>query len=183
MVYFSSDFHLGHKNILKQRTQFKTIEEHDEAIFTELNKLSHKDILFIVGDFLFESEKYNYYIQRIKEVKCKIKLIMGNHDDRKLYNEKLDNLEIQLPLFSYKNIWISHCPIHTQEIRNRYGNIHGHLHSSVVEQEVSSLVYNDFDDQEIEYDNVTDERYFNVNLDNNNFKFVSLDVIKKHFKI
>ena len=54
MVYFSSDFHLGHKAILKYRPQFSTIEEHDNAIFSQLEKLTKRDQLFILGDFLFD---------------------------------------------------------------------------------------------------------------------------------
>ena len=54
MVYFSSDFHLGHNSILKYRTKFSSIEEHDEAIFKEMDKLKKRDILYIIGDFLFD---------------------------------------------------------------------------------------------------------------------------------
>ena len=56
-------------------------------------------------------------------MKCRIKLVMGNHDDHRLYKESI--FEMQLPFFSYKSYWISHCPIHPQELRNRKGNIHG----------------------------------------------------------
>ena len=37
--YFTSDWHLGHRVITKYRPQFKTIEEHDDAIFAEAEKL------------------------------------------------------------------------------------------------------------------------------------------------
>lgn len=73
-----------------------------------------------------------------------------------LYTQTIaPNILIQLPLFSYKNTWISHCPIHPQELRNRDGNIHGHLHNSIV----------------------PDLRYFNVNLDVNGYDFVPLTKI------
>ena len=85
---------------------------------------------------------------------------MGNHDSRKLYSEKrLPNLELQLPLYSYKNFWLSHCPIHPQEMRKRTGNIHGHLHKALLD----------------------DDRYFEVGLDQNDFDFVSLEKIKDTF--
>lgn len=158
MLYFSSDFHLGHKNILKYRTQFKTIEEHDNAILNLIERLTKRDVLIILGDFIFDSDNYDYYIERINKAQCRIKLVMGNHDSLKLYKE--DRFEIQLPFFSYKNIWVSHCPIHPQEIRGRYGNVHGHLHG----------------------DYIDDPRYFNVNLDNNNFKFVSSETIRNILK-
>lgn len=161
MNYFSSDFHLGHKVIYKYRPQFKSAEEHDEKILSMMEQLNKRDILFILGDFLFDSPMYEIYLERIKKMPVRIKLVMGNHDNIKLYKDCIDsNIEIQLPLFSYKNNWISHCPIHPQEIRGRICNIHGHLHGAVIDS----------------------PEYFNVNLDNNNFEFVKFDDIKKKYE-
>lgn len=153
MNLFSSDFHLGHRVIVPKYRNFASQEEHDNRIFDMIAKLNKRDVLFILGDFIFDSEKYDYYIEQMNKMSCRIKLIMGNHDSLKLYKEP--RFEIQLPLFSYKNNWISHCPIHPDEIRNRNKNIHGHLHGSIID----------------------DPRYFNVNLDNNNFEFVEFEKI------
>lgn len=159
--YFSSDWHLGHKSILKYREQFKTTEEHDEAIFKELAKLNKRDILYILGDFLFDCENFEKYLERIALYSCRIKLVLGNHDSLKLYSQTVaKNIELQLPLFSMKNFWISHCPVHYQELRGRVGNIHGHLHFAELD----------------------DPRYFDVGLDKNNFKFVDFEDIKNIFK-
>lgn len=76
-VYFTSDMHLGHKSILKYRPQFSTIEEHDEAFFTELSKLTKRDVLFVLGDFIFDSDKFQYYLERISKYPVRIKLVMG----------------------------------------------------------------------------------------------------------
>ena len=168
-MYFSSDFHLGHNAILKYRPQFKNIQEHDEAILSQIHALTKRDVLMILGDFIFASDRYDYYISELRKIKCRIKLVMGNHDSMQLYKESIPYVEIQLPLFSYKNMWVSHAPIHPQEIRNRLGNIHGHLHSSVVEKSKIIPVYGGVIHKN---SSVPDERYFNVNLDNNNFKFV-----------
>jgi calcineurin-like phosphoesterase family protein len=153
MNYFSSDFHLGHNVIVPKYRNFKTQDEHDELLLEKMSKLNKRDILFVLGDFIFDSDRYDYYINNINKMACRIKVIMGNHDSLKLYKEP--KLEVQLPLFSYKGIWLSHCPIHPREIRNRLGNIHGHLHGGIID----------------------DPRYFNVNLDNNNFNFVNFEEI------
>ena len=167
MVYFSSDFHLGHKAILKYRPQFSTIEDHDNAIFSQLEKLTKRDQLFILGDFLFDCPEFENYLTRLSKLQAKFKLIMGNHDSLKLYSQTIaQNLMLHLPLVNYKNFWLSHCPMHEQELRGRLGNIHGHLHGAYVEDQSGSINYN----------------YFNVNLDNNNFKLVELDTIKNYFK-
>jgi calcineurin-like phosphoesterase family protein len=158
MVYFTSDTHLGHKAIIKYRPQFGTVEEHDDYIINMILSLGKRDVLLLLGDFLFDGPHYEEYVQRLSQAKCRIKLVMGNHDSRKLYDESF--VEMQLPLFCYKSMWISHCPIHPKEIRDRIGNIHGHLHGGII----------------------PDSRYFNVNLDNNNFEFVKLDTIKQYYK-
>jgi calcineurin-like phosphoesterase family protein len=161
MNYFSSDFHLGHKVITKYRPQFKTIKEHDNAIFAEAEKLTKRDILFILGDFLFDCDNFENYLIRISKLKCRIKLVMGNHDSLKLYTQQIaKNIEIQLPLFSYKNFWVSHCPVHPDELRGRIANIHGHLHNATLD----------------------DNRYYDVGLDKNNFKFINWEEIKEVFK-
>ena len=158
MIYFTSDLHLGHKAIPKYREPFETMEEHDEYILSKIESLGKRDILYILGDFLFDGPNYEKYIERLNNIACRIKLIMGNHDSLKLYKE--DCIEMQLPLFSYKKIWLSHCPIHPNELRNRLGCIHGHMHLKSLD----------------------DERYFNVNLDVNDYEFVLFDTIREHFE-
>ena len=155
-VMFTSDLHLGHRSICKYRSKFTTAEEHDEYILDLMSKLNKRTILFILGDFLFDGPHFEVYLHRIAKFPCTIKLVMGNHDSMQLYTQTIaPNISIQLPLFSYKNTWLSHCPIHPQELRNRDGNIHGHLHNSIV----------------------PDLRYFNVNLDVNGYDFVPLNKI------
>jgi calcineurin-like phosphoesterase family protein len=164
-VYFTSDLHLGHKAIhIYRADKFSSQEEHDEYILSLIDSLDKRDVLIVLGDFIFDSPNYDYYIKRIKKAKCRIKVIMGNHDSLKLYKE--DCLEMQLPLFSYKNMWLSHAPIHNTELRNRLGNIHGHLH-----KDSTDGIYR-----------VPDNRYFNVNIDVNNYQLVSLDEIKEYYK-
>ena len=161
MKLFTSDWHLGHKVIVPKYRDLESIEQHDNLLFDQMSKLNKRDILYILGDFVFDSDKYDYYIETLAKMSCRIKLIMGNHDTVKLYKEtRLPKLEIQLPLFSHKDIWLSHCPIHPQELRGRLGNIHGHLHQAKLD----------------------DDRYFEVGLDQNDFKFVDFDLIQDHFR-
>jgi len=167
MVYFTSDLHLGHKVIHKYRNdKFSSQEDHDEYILSKIESLPKRSVLKVLGDFIFDSDKYDYYIERLSKVNCRIQVVMGNHDSLRLYKE--DIFEMQLPLYSYKNMWISHSPIHSQEMRGRFGNIHGHLHKEYIQKEIFNGYFRD-------------ERYFNVNLDVNNYEFVTLNEIKEHF--
>lgn len=162
-VFFTSDLHLGHRNIHEFRNdKFSSQEEHDEYILNLIDKLDKRDVLIVLGDFIFDSKKYDYYIKRIKEAPCRIKVVMGNHDSLKLYKEEC--IEMQLPLYLYKKMWLSHAPIHEAELRSRVCNVHGHIHSTA------------------ESNGIKDDRYFNVNIDCNNYKFINLDYIKKHYK-
>lgn len=50
--YFCSDFHFGHKVIIDiERTDCRTIEEHDDKILGILKTLTANDELYFLGDF------------------------------------------------------------------------------------------------------------------------------------
>jgi calcineurin-like phosphoesterase family protein len=157
MVYFTSDLHIGHNSIHKYRTKFSSAEENHHYCLDLMSKLNKRDILIILGDFIFDCSTYDRYVEDLNKMSCRIKLLMGNHDTLLLHNTP--KVEIQLPLYTYKGMWLSHCPIHPQEIRGRKGNVHGHLHQS----------------------SLNDSRYFNVNINANDYKFVPLEVLKERF--
>jgi calcineurin-like phosphoesterase family protein len=146
------------------------MEEHDNFMFSRLAELTKRDVLFVLGDFLFDGPHYEEYIDRIAALPCRIKLIFGNHDSCHLFKHYPHNVTFMPPLVSYKNMWLSHCPIHPQEMRSRTGCVHGHLHEEKVQ--LHRLFRKPIDDP----------RYFNVNIDVNNYNLVPLDTIKDHYK-
>jgi calcineurin-like phosphoesterase family protein len=48
--YLASDFHLGHKNILKydKERKFSSLEEHDQYIISEINSLPEDSYLIFL---------------------------------------------------------------------------------------------------------------------------------------
>lgn len=159
-IFNTADLHFGHKSILKYRTQFSSIEEHDNLILDKFSKLNKNDIVIVHGDFIFKSPQYDYYIEKLSRMSCRIKVILGNHDSVQLYKEtRIPKMEICLPLYTYKDFWLSHCPIHPNEMRSRIGNIHGHTH----------------------YYSMKEKEYYCVSLDINEFNFIEFDKIKEHF--
>lgn len=62
-IYFTSDLHLGHKNILKYENRDKklnisTIQEHDDKLIQNWNSIVTKDdLVFILGDVSFYGAK------------------------------------------------------------------------------------------------------------------------------
>lgn len=162
-IFFTSDLHFGHSVISpKYRTQFDSAEEHDDYWFELMSHLSGRDVLYILGDFVFDCSKYNWYMEQIAKFPFRIKLVMGNHDSTQLYEStRPKNIELQQPFFTYKKLWLSHCPIHPGEIRGRVANVHGHLHNERIDNPL----------------------YFSVCPEQHHFKFVPFDKIKEHYHL
>lgn len=116
-VWFTSDTHYGHKNIVLSLTQwenkwgcrdFGTLEEHDNHIVDQINKhVMPDDVLFHLGDWSFGGIENIWNLR--KRINCKnIYLCIGNHDyhietnkslpncycdeNGEIYNGKLDNI-------------------------------------------------------------------------------------------
>ena len=127
-VYVISDLHFGHKNICNFRSELglSTEEEHAEVIIDRWNSVVRKrDTVWVLGDACFSLECLPRF-SRMKGNKC---LVLGNHDvDAKHF----------LPYFSritgfarYRGAWLSHAPIHPDELRGRV-NVHGHTHNFLI---------------------------------------------------
>ena len=158
-AYFTSDWHLGHRNIIKYRPEFSSIQEHDQTLIANFNTLvTKRDIVYFLGDIAFTEEA----IEQLKELNhCRKILVMGNHD-YKHASKFLGVFDDLVGLKAYRSFWLSHCPIHPQEMRERVGNIHGHLHRSIL--------------------NDPDGKYFDVSPEKHNYMPVDLTTIQEHFK-
>lgn len=149
-VWFISDTHFGHKNIIHYediRSHFESIEEMNETLIDNWNNtVGNKDTVYHLGDFCFG--RGNVAIaDRLKGYKV---LILGNHDVYK-YDGHFDRV---FGALSYKNMWLSHIPVHPDCLGHRAKiNVHGHVHSHSLE----------------------DGRYFNASVEVNGLKPVHLD--------
>ena len=162
-VYVISDCHFGHKRILKYRTGFSSIEEHDSTIMGNiLSTIQKRDTLWMLGDCFFTLESLEF-LRRIKAQCFKVHLVLGNHDTDN--DECQENIRIILreglvdkigSTFKYKGKWMTHCPIHPDELRGLM-NVHGHVHSNTI----------------------PDMRYFNACVENINYSPILLNSIKK----
>lgn len=158
-VYFISDLHLGHKNILKYspttRGHFRDIGDHNRRIIDTINKnVRQQDVLWILGDVAFGKENLKY----IRMINCnKINLVLGNHDVYSIEDYLNAGFNKVFGMVDYKEFVLSHMPVHTQQLDTRYKyNIHGHLHNEVIE----------------------DTRYFNVNIDVMDIRVISLEEVR-----
>ena len=79
-IYFTSDHHFGHKNIIKfSQRPFKNVEEMDEVLIQRWNeKVGKEDEVYHLGDVgLCSSGKLRRILERLNG---KIYLIKGNHE-------------------------------------------------------------------------------------------------------
>ena len=88
-VWFTSDIHFGHKNILKFcKRPFATVEEMDETLIRRWQEtVEPGDAVYVVGDFSFyRAPKTNDILKQLPGQKF---LIKGNHDHSKALKKTL----------------------------------------------------------------------------------------------
>ena len=127
-IWFSSDWHFGHANIYKHRPAISSEEENRERIKADYRKLvGDRDTVFLMGDICFLPE----HLPEIAALPGKKVLIRGNHDTVNIH-QMLQVFSDVWGLLHYKRFWLSHAPVHPNELRKRV-NIHGHVHYATVD--------------------------------------------------
>lgn len=133
-VKFWSDLHLDHPGALRFRPWFKNMKEHDEYILDTLSKhIGKQTKLILLGDIAVGREG----LAKLKSVIHNVpnQLIMGNHDAERQGLSIRDLAEVYDDIQALgkqtgggKKFWLSHCPLHPNELRGKL-NIHGHVHT------------------------------------------------------
>lgn len=129
--WFTSDTHFFHKNLLKYRQEFATVEEMNEKLIENYNRLVRPtDIVFHLGDFSFKINQTESILNRLNGQKH---LVMGNHDYE--YENKYRKMNKFNWIKSYhrlrinkEKIMLFHHPIARWDCAH-YGSIHLHGHS------------------------------------------------------
>lgn len=133
MIYFTADFHLGHRNIIKfQNRPFSNIHEMNNAIITNYNTIVHNnDTVYILGDIAhhINIDTANELISKLNGKKY---LITGNHDKRydpSLFIQISDYMEISLGGNCFV---LMHYPMLSWKKMNKGSyQLHGHIHSQM----------------------------------------------------
>lgn len=115
MIYFTSDTHFGHSNIVRGTSSwtdksrcrnFDTVDEHDEYILNQINSIVKiDDTLYHLGDWNFGGID-NIWKYR-KQINCKnIHLILGNHDHHIERNSRITIIgDTDLDIMTNLNIY------------------------------------------------------------------------------
>lgn len=159
-----SDTHFGHRNIITFKDTygnlmrpFSSIEEHDELIIQEHNKLvKPNDKVYHLGDVAIAKKS----ISQVGRLNGRKILLRGNHDIFKLrdYTPYFSDVRAY-KMYPTHGVIMSHIPVHLYDsstTRWKY-NIHGHTHCNKID----------------------DPKYINVCLEHTDFKPVNLDTILK----
>lgn len=166
-IFFCSDHHFGHSNILTFKNEdgsnvrtFESVEEMNNHIVERHNAVVRpNDKVYFLGDVAF-SHRNLFYLGSMHGEKV---LIKGNHDTCKLSQYEPYFKDVRA-VHQMKGLVMAHIPIHPDSL-GRWGyQVHGHLHSNHV----------------LDAKGKRDKRYFNVSMEVINFTPVSLEELMAH---
>ena len=135
MIYFTSDLHFYHENIIKAvKRPFKNAEQMNDTLIKNWNnKVQPHDEIYILGDFTMKG--YTFATEALCQLKGRKHLIKGNHDkfadsphfEKSLFEsisdyKQIDYMNTKFILFHYPILEWNHFfrgSIH----------LHGHQHN------------------------------------------------------
>jgi calcineurin-like phosphoesterase family protein len=143
LIWFTSDLHFCHNNILNYEPDsrpFNTVEEMNEALVQKWNEnVSAEDTVYVLGDL--SMGRVEVAIEYIKRLNGKIILIRGNHDTpKRIEAYKEIGIEVHdIFYLPYKGRYfiLCHFPIANEEFirmviedNSEVVNLYGHVHSN-----------------------------------------------------
>jgi calcineurin-like phosphoesterase family protein len=141
-IYFTSDQHFSHFNIIKYCNRpFSTIEEMNDTIIDNYNQLiTPNDTCYMMGDFAMKGS-YSYLCSLMWRLNGKKHYILGNHDNQAHFQQMVNDKVIEScnqvlgVSINKQYIWMSHYP-HLTWNKSHHGSwcTHGHNHSSIKPQ-------------------------------------------------
>lgn len=169
-IWVISDTHFNHENILKFidgttgrqiRPKFDSVEQMDEFMIENWNtSIKNGDLVYHLGDvFIGDREKFKKIWPKLNGSK---RLVVGNHDDikflcaggffKKVYESRI---------FRHERLIFTHRPAHETQMEvgaapglgTKLFNVHGHIHQNPSPPGA----------------------YFNVSVENTNYKPVHID--------
>lgn len=162
-IFFTSDWHLGHQNILGFKRAdnspvraFSSVDEMHEYMIAKHNSVVRPgDKVYVLGDVCF-TNKWLHVVDRFNGVKV---LIKGNHDTLKLSQYEPYFKDVR-GSHQFKGVLMTHIPVHPESLARWGFNIHGHLHHNRVYDPKGQI----------------DTRYLNVSVESlNDYTPISLE--------
>lgn len=141
-IWFTSDLHVDHKNVIEYCNRPWTFEQQREEIVSRWNsRVGLMDDVYHLGDFVFAgSKKLSWVLELIKELNGNITFIRGNHCQDNLWQRIADaNITHIKEICHYKEIKVENTKVvmchYPMEVwnQNHHGSwhLHGHCHGSL----------------------------------------------------
>jgi calcineurin-like phosphoesterase family protein len=164
-TFFASDLHLGHENSFAKFKNsdgnplrpFTSIDEMNETMISNWNQVVRpNDKVYFLGDFVI-NRKYMYLGLRLNGSK---RLVRGNHDIFCIKEYMDIGFSEVYGVRVLDDMILSHIPLHPSCVTRFNKNVHGHLHSNVL----------------------NDPTYLNVSVEQTNFTPISIDEVRVRIK-
>ena len=126
MVYFISDTHFGHRNIIRYSNRpYETVGEMDGDLIKNWNDtISPNDVVYHLGDFCLRGVDYTQNV--VNQLNGTKKILLGNHDRTSVtFWKRMGFDEVFKEPVVRDNYILSHEPIDNPDRLN----IHGHTHT------------------------------------------------------
>jgi len=169
-IYFVSDFHLGHFNIIRYTNRpFSALEEMDSVIIRKFNeRVKEDDLVFFLGDFCMKTSSeakeapknaFEYYRSQLI---CKnIIFIRGNHDNNNSTKTPIESIVIN---HGGERIYLTHNPKYAK--KDFHLNFCGHVHDKWKFQKIDRNSY-----------------IVNLSVENWDYYPITFNEINQHFSI
>lgn len=136
MIFFTSDLHLGHRNVIRLCNRpFGSIEEMDTILIANWNKKVHRnDTVYILGDLMFRNEKPPE--EYLRQLNGKKNLIIGNHDRSWIKSCDLSQFFETVTSLNFisdgkHQITLCHYPMMSWPHMKRCYMVFGHIHGNI----------------------------------------------------
>ncbi len=130
-IWFTSDTHFGHRNIIEYcRPQYASLEDMEADLIQRWNEtVGSQDLVYHLGDFAW---KPGDAIRVRPQLNGTIRLIVGNHDDIVALSKAGLFQRIDLwRQFRDEGFTASHFPMRFDQLRHSAANLHGHVHGDL----------------------------------------------------
>ena len=165
MIYFTSDPHFGHANILSMCGRpYADIDQMNADLISRWNaRVQGGDTVYILGDLFFRCENPEPILMQLKGKKH---LVLGNHDrswiDRVDTEKYFASVSLMVETETQAcGLTLCHYPLLTWRNEKRSYMIHGHIHGNT-DQDFWPLLRDR-------------ERVLNAGVDVNGFQPVTLE--------
>ncbi len=189
-VFFTSDTHFGHENIIKYcKRPFENAVEMDDTLIKNWNSVvGPNDTVFHLGDFAWGDP--HVWNNTLNKLNGHIHLILGNHDMKNIkegYMDRFASVSFQKQIYIgnvciYLNHYPFLCYAGSYHLKRRVWDLFGHVHSDpklydfsfIDDLEVKEILTNDH----ARLQHLLPTQY-DVGVDNNNYTPVSFDTVQK----